>query len=364
MTVFATSQFIAVNAKQQVTIPAGIFLVTGYAWGAGGGGGGLTNGGSGSSGDLVVFSVAVQPGDVLDIAVGAGGVSGTSVTGTDSDGNTTGGAGGSGGFARTGYGGGSGGSGGSRHGNGGGGGGGGGGATTIAYIPINGSPTGNVVAIAGGGGGGGGGSKNPGSSAFNSNSSGPTTDHRGADGQSGDYFYAGGGGGGGGGYAGGGGGAHGESDAGSTGNGGVPGEGGSSWYDPVRTTQLNKAGIFHGGGPLVTPAHSINSAGTIYSVSDNGNGYSFGGGPASNGGDGVVLLEFYTQPNPWVKVNGVWKKVTTAFVKAGAAWKTVAQVWIKQNGEWLRVNSGQSTFTTTTLASGVDYGTSSRGYGS
>ena len=70
-----------INARQTLTLPAAGYsqTVQAYLWGAGGGSGGSDGsrqGGSGSGGGYVSASFTVNPGDVIEIAVGAAGGSG------------------------------------------------------------------------------------------------------------------------------------------------------------------------------------------------------------------------------------------------------------------------------------------------
>ena len=70
-----------INARQTLTLPAAGYsqTVQAYLWGAGGGSGGSDGsrqGGSGSGGGYVSAAFTVNPGDVVEIAVGAAGSSG------------------------------------------------------------------------------------------------------------------------------------------------------------------------------------------------------------------------------------------------------------------------------------------------
>ena len=134
--------YAANGQTRTVTIPQGLRTLTFHIYGGAGGAGGddaSHRGGSGAPGDLVVVTVNVAQGDVVELAVGQGGQ-----RGSNSASNAPGGQGGgsyktSANVAYSGGAGGKAGSGGSS-----GGGGGGGGATVLA---IN----GNVIAVAGGG---------------------------------------------------------------------------------------------------------------------------------------------------------------------------------------------------------------------
>jgi hypothetical protein len=78
-----------ITASGSFTVPPGVTSIQGVFWGGGGGGAGtnssgvayLSSGGGGGAACVVTGSIAVTPGDVYTITVGAGGA-GTSTTGT------------------------------------------------------------------------------------------------------------------------------------------------------------------------------------------------------------------------------------------------------------------------------------------
>jgi len=55
-------------------------------------------------------------------------------------------------------------------------------------------------------------------------------------------------------------------------------------------------------------------------------------------------------PNTYVRVSGVWKKVTNTYVKVGGTWKAVVRSSVKANGVWKltynRVVPGSTTYST------------------
>lgn len=77
-TVVRGSQTFATPGTHAFTVPDGVSKLTAYIFGAGGGGGGCINeyygGGGGGAGAFMLASIDVTPGQVLDLAVGRGGV--------------------------------------------------------------------------------------------------------------------------------------------------------------------------------------------------------------------------------------------------------------------------------------------------
>lgn len=285
------------------TVPAGVTSLTFKAWGGGGGGGGGGAaggaGGTGGGGGYVTGTIAVTPGETLNVYVGGGGTGGAFNNG----GNDAGGGGGGGGYssvyrsttplaiAAGGAGG-----GGARAARSGGAGGAGGGTSGIAGTGVgNGGGAGGGTQSAGGAGGTGGG--NPGT-AGSSLTGGAGADGRtnpGADGSgvAGGLATGGnggrpninttrpGGGGGGSGYYGGGGGG---STTSANTNAGGGGGGGSSYITPGATSTSNTAGSGTAPG---------NSADTSRGTAGNGGT----AGPAltgsgGNGSNGLVLLTY------------------------------------------------------------------------
>lgn len=277
-----------------IIIPEGIRTTIEYKmWGAGGGAGGVDgNGphGAGSAGAYLTGTITAQPGDILTVAVGAGGRGGSS---------TTGGGGGAGGKSLTTYG-------GYRGGNTGrsgwsGGGGGGGGAS---LLQVNNT----TVAVAAGGGGGGGGSHNrSGQSGLNTQI--PSTDPATANGQDMAGDGAGGGGGGGGSTAGKGGASGGDNRQG--GRGGNTGVGGTPGKD---RNPIN-----------VDPASWISPAGIA------------AGKAGESGANGLVQLTFTITGYGKVKVNGHWEEIKEAYIKDNYEWQLVNEMYIKDNGKWKAV---------------------------
>jgi hypothetical protein len=342
--------------RYQYVVPAGIYSMTVYLWGAGGGGGGSASfnggqtGGAGACGSAAIIPIVVAPGDLLDISIGQSGQAGVSAqadlkTWANGDINGTAVAGGLGGTSRvdgTDY---------FSGGNGGAAGaytpsasgGGGGGATVLSITPA-GSVTSTTLAIIAGGGGGGGGSKNFGLYAFNDNSSGAsgTGNYTGVNGQSAVGSKAptgGGGGGGGGGFAGGLGGHCGKSDNTYIGGGGIAGQSGISY---INRTYCPQAVLQP--GSLQTPATvpSVNLGNYYFPTPFAGGGYA-----DAPGGNGLALFELGTNPYPWVKDSGgVWHKVTNAYTKVGSQWHKIINTYYKNPDDktWHTVNSGLTTW--------------------
>lgn len=273
--------------------------VIAYLWGAGGGGGGNDSGsgGRGSGGGFTQHNFVVNSGDVIEVAVGGRGGAGAS-----RQGSAAGGAGGASYISGvTGYYGGAGGSAGPVGSSGGGGG--GGGATVLLLNDT-------VISAAGGGGGGGGGgnvgTRNGNNAPGNQGQSGTANNGGAGTTKTGD---GGGGGGGGGGLLGGLGGNVRSGDqgafAGASGSTSVPAQ---NSFDRVPGGQTNE---YYNGTPGV------------------------GGNIASNGTAGYAVLEFdvrgmlihhngsFVAADTFVKVNNVWRPVTTTWIKSNGLWQPI-----------------------------------------
>lgn len=270
--------------------------------GAGGGGGGHPDdvlkdyrGGNGSEGGYATGTVRVQPGDMWEVYLGAGGKRGLSWF--------LGGEGGPGGSARAGF-----------HGGPGGrqgalgrssGGGGGGGASTIHQ-------TGGLVVVANGGAGGGGeGALGSGRDAATAHTS-TTNVNYGGQGATSASDDGGGGGGGGGGLPGGLGGAFGSGDTG--GRAGVSGQS----YTVIPGVIVQQTGGGAGG---------IGGSGDITNNTDGGDGY-------------FEIVDLILPPNRYTglytKDAGTWKQPVPS-VKYNGAWTQIQEGYVKHDGKWVRV---------------------------
>ncbi|MDB5186944.1 MAG: hypothetical protein JWM07_416 [Candidatus Saccharibacteria bacterium] len=325
------------------TVPADVTSITVKMWGGGGGGGGGGEIGNGSAGGVgggagyITGTIAVTPGEVLNVYVGGGGSGGTNPGGS----NMAGGGGGGGGYSSL-YrgstpltiaaGGAGAGGGGSRTGGIGGAGGAGGGATGVA---------GTTSGGAGGGGGGtqsaggaaGSGGNNPGTagSSLTGGLGGDGRTGAGADGSGaiGGLATGGdggapvnteraGGGGGGGGYFGGGGGS------GSARRTGAGGGGGGSSYAIIGATSVTNTA-----GSGATPA---NSADAFRNGAGQGGGAGGVGVAGSKGADGLTVITYgsggttATQSVNWAKFNTTNGTIDSANPGAGtcSGWCTTA----------------------------------------
>lgn len=313
-----TLSIVPTSTRRSVTVPQGIVNpITAWLWGAGGGGGGNDShaGGTGAAGQLFKITFNVDPGDVLDLAIGTGGLAG--VSGASS---AAGGAGGYGMIEGTDR------WGGGRGGNAGpsgtsGGGGGGGGATVLSVVKV-GTGTRNIIAVAAGGGGGGGGG-NTGASVGGpgkTDTGSVFSSYVGMNGQdkAGD---GGGAGGGGGGWFGGDGGTVVQGDS-----GGIGGWAGRS----RRSTDYSTSGVMTPGA-FTVPAK--NELGWDIGA------YANGGVATQPGTDGYAILQFSLLALPFIKHGSDWKPVKVGYVKISNNWKNIDQVWVKRSGIWRRVSS-------------------------
>ena len=86
-------RFATFTASGSFTVPAGVTTIRGRVWAGGGGGGGSSSASYGASGggggEYVEQSVAVTPGAVLTITVGAGGAQGTAGGGNGGNGGSS-----------------------------------------------------------------------------------------------------------------------------------------------------------------------------------------------------------------------------------------------------------------------------------
>jgi hypothetical protein len=307
------------GTKQTVDIPAGTVTIDMHLWGGAGGGGGSDSAGRGrrgAAGHYVLktgYDVTANVGQTLTVGVGGGGGNGTSAGGAP---------GGATGKSLTGYSGGKGGNSGPTPFSGSGGGGGG-----ASVIQINGVD----IAIAGGGGGGAGdGQFSAGTVGINTNSA--TAGTPGTLGENGANHSGDGAGGG----AGGGG-----ADGGRGGNGGSGDNGGTGGWSgsnlvPVGGTEDNGSGATPGG------------TGDAYYSS----GVAVAGAGSRPGSNGKVVVVFNIEAETYVKVSGVWKKITNVYHKVSGQWKRVTAAYHKVGGSWKAMFNSGVDF----LSSAADFG--------
>ena len=331
--------FIFASRAQRITIPAGFNpQATVYLWGAGGGAGGDDNpgaGGAGACGNAIKIVLNLSAGDVLEFGIGDKGTAGTNGK------RTAGGAAGASYIdtSNNRYGGGTGGPCGARGSSGSGGG--GGGATVLLL-------NNTIVAIAAGGSGGGGGGNvgtTPGENASATPSTGANSSSTGQNGQGKDGDGGGGGGGGGGKF----GGVFGGLRSGD--QGALAGGTGASFVASVGGAVVS-ATTYTGSGRIPPSIDGYTVTPTFATGGVSGKVAASG----TSGTPGHMIVSLEPVAMPYVKVDGVWKPVTNAYIKTDESnWVELDETYIKVASTWRLLSQDQS-LSSEQLAENFRYG--------